>query len=312
MIKREHKDFAGYFLSWLATSITICICVGIFIYVLANGISQLTPDFIFKAPNPTANEKLSGGISTPIIGSFILIIIGLAVSFPWSLATAVYLNEYASRSKLAGVLRVGIDVLSGVPTIVIAIFGLAVFTNPWFSFLSEMVPGSDKALGRSFFVAGITMAIMVLPFMIKTCEEALKAVPDTYREASLALGASKLQTTFRIVVPVARDGVVTALTLGMGRIIGDTAIVWLTLGDTIRMGGGAQHWWFPTNIINTLKSTGSTLTSFIFYASPAGEGNQTAKAFGAALVLILIIVIINIATDFIGAADSRMKNPEEK
>ncbi len=310
MIKRQFRDYAGYAVSWLATSITVCICLGIFIYLLVNGISQLSPDFIFKAPNPTANQELSGGISTPIIGSLILTLIGLAISFPWSLITALYLNEYASRNKLAGVLRIGIDVLSGVPTIVIAIFGLAVFTNPQFAFLSEMVPGSDRALGRSFLVSGITMAIMVLPFMIKTCEEALKTVPGSYREASLALGASKLQTTFRIVLPAAKDGIITAVTLGMGRIIGDTAIVWLTLGDTLRMGNGSGAWWFPTNIINTMKGTGSTLTSFIYYASPAGEGNQTAKAFGAALVLIIIIIIINFATDFIGNAGKKIKNAE--
>ncbi|MDP4180746.1 MAG: phosphate ABC transporter permease PstA [Bacillota bacterium] len=306
MNKRLARDYVGYILSWLAMSITVCICLGIFIYLFVNGISQLSPDFIFKQPVPTSNERLSGGISTPIIGSLLLTFIGIIIAFPWSLATAIFLNEYASKNKLAGILRMGIDVLSGVPTIVIAIFGLAIFTNPQFAFLSEMVPGSDKALGRSFLVAGVTMAVMVLPFMIKTCEEALKTVSNTYREASLALGASKVQTIFKVVLPASKDGLITAITLGIGRIIGDTAIVWLTLGDTLKIGNGSAPWWMPNNILNTLKGTGSTLTSFIFYASPAGEGNQTSKAFGAALVLIIIIILINLLTDFIGGFKKRV------
>jgi phosphate transport system permease protein len=300
------RDYAGYFLSWLAMSFTVCICLGIIIYLLVNGISQLSPDFILKEPAPTSNEKMSGGISSPILGSLILTLIGIAIAFPWSLVTAIYLNEYAAKNKLASVLRIGIDILSGVPAIIIAIFALAIFTNPQFAFLSEMVPGSDKALGRSFLVAGITMAIMVLPYMIKTCEEALKNVYDSYREASLALGASKLQTVMRVVLPASKDGLITAVTLGVGRIIGDTAIVWLTLGDTIKMGNSSAAWWMPANILDTLKGTGSTLTSFIFYASPAGEGNQTTKAFGAALVLIIIIVLINLLTDFVGGIRRKM------
>jgi len=299
--RKKFKDYIGYFLSWASMSIVICICIGIFFYIIVNGISQLTPGFIFSPPNPTSNTSLSGGISTPIIGSLILTLIGIGICLPWSLITALYLNEYAKKSRIASALRMGIDILSGVPTIVFAIFGLAVFTNPKLAFLSQMVPGSDKALGRSFFVAGFTMAIMVLPFMIKTCEEALKSVPDSYREASLAIGASKLQTTFKVVIPTAKDGIITAIVLGIGRIIGDTAIVWLTLGDTIRMSGVNSPWWMPSNILTTLKGTGSTLTSFIFYASPAGEGNQTSKAFGAALVLIILIVIINMFTDFIAS-----------
>ncbi len=304
------RDYLGYLISWLAMSFTVCICLGIIIYLIINGISQLSPDFILKAPAPTSNEKMSGGISSPILGSLILTLIGLVVAFPWSLITAMYLNEYAAKNKLASVLRMGIEVLSGVPTIIIAIFALAVFTNPQFAFLSEMVPGSDKALGRSFLVSGITMAIMVLPYMIKTCEEALKNVPVNYREASLALGASKLQTVLKVVLPASKDGLITAVTLGIGRIIGDTAIVWLTLGDTMKMGNSSGEWWMPSNIINTLKGTGSTLTSFIFYASPAGEGNQTEKAFGAALVLIIIIIIINLLTDFIGVFKRRMNDQQ--
>ncbi len=142
------------------------------------------------------------------------------------------------------------------------------------------------------------MAIMILPFVIKICEEALKAVPNYYREAALSMGASKWQSIVTVVLPSARQGILTGIILGMGRIIGDTAIVWLTLGGTIRM-TGIQPWWYPVHWWSTLCNTGSTLTSYIYFASPAGEGNMPDKAFGAALVLIILIIVLNIFTDLL-------------
>ncbi|MEL7564046.1 MAG: ABC transporter permease subunit, partial [Dehalobacterium sp.] len=200
-------------------------------------------------------------------------------------------------------------ILAGVPTIVIAIFGVAIFTIPQLGFLSSMVDGVEgvhRAFGRSFLVAAITMAVMILPFVIKVCEEAIKAVPDSYREGSLALGATKWHTVSHIVLPSARGGIITGVILGMGRIIGDTAIVWLTLGGTMRM-TGIQPWWQPVNWISTLQNTGSTLTSYIYFTSPAGEGNMPEKAFGASLVLIIIIVVLNLLTDFFGNYKSKVK-----
>lgn len=308
MIKKLYKEYIGYFFSWFSVTITIAACLGIVVYLFINGIGQISFDFITKEPLATMNAKASGGISTPIIGTLLLTFIGMVISFPWSLATAIYLSEYARKSKIASVFKLGIDVLSGLPTIVIAIFGLAVFTNPQFGFLSYIIPATNKAYGRSFLIAGICMAIMVLPFIIKTCEEAIKAVPESYKEASLALGASKWQTTVKVVLPAAKNGILTALTLGIGRIIGETVIVWLTLGGDLRMQTGSP-WWSPSNLWETLKGTGSTLTSYIFYTSPAGEGNLAAKAFGASFVLIILIVLINVITDLIG--NSRNKLEEE-
>lgn len=301
MNRKKLMDFFGLFLSWLASTITITVCIGIVAYLFVKGYRQINLDFILQQPNPTFNEALSGGISTPIIGTFILTFIGILLAFPWALATAIYLSEYAKKNALTNYFKMAIDVLAGIPTIVIAIFGLAVFTNPVMGILSskvEGVEGINRAYGRSFIVCGITMAIMILPFIIKACEEALKSVPDSYREGSLAMGASKWHTIIKIVIPAARNGLLTGVILGMGRIIGDTAIVWLTLGGTMRM-TGIQPWWRPTNLLSTLTNTGSTLTSYIYYASPAGEGNMTEKAFGACFVLVLIIILLNFITDLI-------------
>ena len=113
------------------------------------------------------------------------------------------------------------------------------------------------------------------------------------------MGATKWRTISKVVLQAARQGVVTGVILGMGRIVGDTAIVWLTLGGTLRM-TGIQPWYAPQNWLSTLQNTGSTLTSYIYYTSPAGEGNNFSVAFAASLVLIVIIIILNAATSIIG------------
>ena len=143
------------------------------------------------------------------------------------------------------------------------------------------------------------MAIMILPFVTKSMLEALKTVPVGLIEGAFALGATKWRTTTKIALNSARDGIITGVILGMGRIIGDTAIVWLALGGTLRM-TGIQPWWQPANWISTLRNTGSTLTSYIYYTSPAGEGNSFDVAFGASFVLIVIIILLNAAVSIIG------------
>lgn len=290
-------------LCYFACVITITVCIGIIIYVFIQGYSQLNFDFITKEPNPTISEDNAGGISTPIIGTLLLTIIGTSIAFPWGLGSALYYTNYAKKGRMLDFLNLAVEVLSGVPTIVIAIFGLAVFTNPFWGFLSSKVVGVEgfsKAFGRSFLVSGITMGIMILPYIIKTCTEAINSVPKSYMEASYALGAGKRQGIIRVLIPAAKNGIITSIILGMGRIIGDTAIVWLTLGGTLRM-TGFQPWYSPENWLSTLKNTGSTLTSYIFYTSPAGEGNMPSVSFGASLILVLIIIFLNILTDYIGS-----------
>jgi len=303
------KDWSGLFFSWLASSLSIAVCLGIIAFLFIKGFSQVNYDFLVSPPNPSLNQSMSGGISTPIIGTVLLTLTGIIFAVPWGLATAIYLAEYGGKKYIIKIFRLAIDVLSSVPTIVIAIFGIALFSLPEFGFLSSMVQGVEgvnRAYGRSFLVAGLTMAIMILPIIVRIFEEAILAVPANYRESSLALGASKWQSITTVVLPSARNGLITGIILGMGRIIGDTAIVWLALGGTLRM-TGIQPWWMPVNWFSTLQNTGSTLTTYVFYASPAGEGNMPEKAFGAAFVLILIIIFLNLITDFLGRIGRRVK-----
>jgi len=306
---RSIRSWTGLVLSWFACSLTMAVCVSMVAFLFMKGFTQLNLDFIFGAPNPSLNQDMSGGISTPIIGTILLTITGILIAIPWALATAIYLSEYAGNHAVVRIFRLAIDVLSGVPTIVIAIFGLAIFSLPQFSFLSssvEGVEGVNRAFGRSFLVAGTTMAIMILPFVIRICEEALHAVPLNYRESALAVGASQWQSIRTVVLPSARNGIISGVILGMGRIMGDTAIVWLTLGGTLRM-TGLQPWWQPAHWLSTLQNTGSTLTSYIYFASPAGEGNMPEKAFGAALILVLVIIGLNLIIDLLGNFGSNIK-----
>jgi phosphate transport system permease protein len=299
---KKLRDWTGLYLSWLASSITIAVCLGIIAFLCIKGFSQVNYNFLVTPPNPSMNQSMSGGISTPIIGTILLTLTGMLFAVPWGLATAIYLSEYGGGRNMIKIFRLAIDVLASVPTIVIAIFGMAIFSLPQFGFLSSMVQGVEgvnRAYGRSFLVAGLTMAVMILPIIVRIFEEAIGAVPVNYRESALALGASKWQSITTVVLPSARGGIITGIILGMGRIIGDTAIVWLALGGTLRM-TGIQPWWTPVNWLSTLQNTGSTLTTYVFYASPAGEGNMPEKAFGAAFVLIIIIIFLNLFTDLLG------------
>ena len=292
----------GYIYSWASMIMVIAVCLFIIVTVGYFGLDALSLRFLTTQPNPSAINTEAGGILTPIIGTVLLTVIGIAISYPFSLATAIYLCFYSKKGKLKSAIKLAVDILAGIPTIVIALFALTIFTQPWASFLSTPVESANeaaRAYGKSFLVAGISMAVMILPFVIKSIEEALKVVPEAYIEGSLALGASKWHTISKIAILAARPGITTGVILGMGRVIGDTAIVWLTLGGTLRM-TGLQPWYTPQNWISTLQNTGGTLTSYIYYTSPAGEGNNYTVAFGAACVLIFIIIALNALTVIAG------------
>lgn len=304
--EKNHRLFnlGGTAYTYISMALIVCVFSFILVVVFRYGFGVLSWHFLTSEPNPSALDAASGGILTPIIGTFLLTIIGIVLAFPFALATAIYLCFYTKKGLFRTLVKGAVDILSGVPTIVIAMFALVIFTLPQLGFLSTMiegVEGSSRAYGRSFLVAGITMGIMILPFVIKSMEEALKAVPGSYIDGALALGATKWQTIFKVVLNAARDGLVTGVILGMGRIIGDTAIVWLALGGSIRMTGN-QPWFAPENWISTLRNSGCTLTSYIYYTSPAGEGNQFDVAFGASLVLIAIIILLNLMASLLGKA----------
>jgi phosphate transport system permease protein len=301
-------DRAGVGLAW-ACGLALIVGVGGVIGWLAwEGTGRLSISFL--TTDPRAGSELvgvAGGIRGPIVGTLIVTAIGTGIAFPLGIATAVFLAEYGRPVRLARAVETAIDLLFGIPAVVFALFALAVFTAPWLSPLSAEVSSSGQAYGRSFLVAGIMMSLLALPLITRATQESIASVPGDLREASYALGKGKLATIRRVVIPGARSGIVTGAILGAGRVAADTAIAFLVLGGVIAL---ADRWYEPSHWSQTLHGSGQTLTSYIYFASPAGEGNNQSAALGAAFVLIVLMLFVNAGIAFAsrrgrGRADER-------
>jgi phosphate transport system permease protein len=280
-------DRLGYWLCW-ATGVALClIAVGIVLFMLVKGISYLRPSLFVHSPAPSIQQSQSGGFLDPIVGTLILTALGTAIAAPLGIALATWLSEYARPPLLARAVESGIEMIAGIPSVVLAIFGLLVFSQTALGFLSQTA-SNGSVYGRSFFAAGAMMAILALPLIVGATREALSQVPDRMREASYALGKTKASTIRRVLFPAIRPGMASGVALGMSRIIGDTAIVTILLGATLTNEGVGG---LP--LIGTLRGTGSTLTSYVYNNSPAGEGNSHEKAYAAAFVLLMIVLALN-------------------
>lgn len=280
-------DRLAYALCWV-TGIALClIAVGIVLYMLVKGISELHWKLFFEAPSPSLHQSQAGGFSDPLIGTFIVTGIGIAIAGPLGVGVAAWLVEYGQPRWLARAVDSAIEVLAGVPSIVLALFGLLLFARGFFAFLSGSTSGGSVS-GKSFLAAGILMAMLALPLVVGATREALTQLPARHREASFALGKTRATTIRRVLLPSIRPGVATGIVLGMGRIIGDTAIIVVVLGSTLKNqgAGGAP-------VLGTLRGVGSTLTSYVYNNSPAGEGNAPQKAYAAAFVLLVIVLLLN-------------------
>lgn len=287
------SDRIGVAACWGAGLLLCAICAAIVIYLLIRGLQYLTPQLLFSHPQPSLNQSQSGGFLDPLIGTFLLTAIGIMVALPIGVGIAIWLVEYGRPRWLARSVESGIEVVAGTPSIVLAIFGLLLFTQPVFGFLSFTASG-NAVFGRSFFTAGAMMSLIALPLVVGGTREALAAIPSHVREASYAMGKTKAATIRRVLIPGARSGIATGATLGMGRIAGDTAIVTILLGASLQLSGQGG-----VPVLKTLRGTGGTLTSYVYNNSPAGEGQAPQKAYAAAFVLLVIVVILNFSVDLL-------------
>jgi phosphate transport system permease protein len=284
---------------WAAVVLVCAVCFSIVVYLLLEGIPALSWTLLITDPTPYFTESLSGGIRTPIVGTVILLILCTIMVIPFALGTAIYLAEYLEEDRtFTKASRLGLEVLAGVPSIVFGMWGIAFFALPQFMFLSGPAAVPGRAFGRSFLVGAVVLTIHILPFVIKVMEEAIRSVPNAYRQAAAALGMPKWATIRKIILPSAGPGIMTAIILGMGIVAGDTAIIKLCVGDSMVMTGSDQ-WWLPWNWGHMLLGNGSTLTTYTYYSSPAGEGNSPTKAFAAAFVLIVIVLALNIIIEWL-------------
>jgi phosphate transport system permease protein len=262
---------------WLAGLITLVVLLLVVGYVIVQGGKALNWQFLSTAPKGGLSGE--GGISTTIGTTVYLVGLTLLISTPMGVGAAVYLIEYAGEQSLTSpILRVlisianfAVETLAGIPSIIYGLFGYALFV-------------STLRFGWSLLSAALAGACLVLPTIIRTTEEALLTVPDDYRRGSLALGATKWQTLYQVVLPAAIPGIITGVILSVGRVISETAVFFVTLGGSHRL---------PTSIMDG----GRTLALHLYYL--AMDTNAFDKAMGTAAVLVILIVLINLVIDII-------------
>ena len=295
--RRSDRLFVG--ICW-AAGILLCLIAGaLVLYMLFRGLQYVSVELLTTHPVADLDQSKTGGFLDPLIGTVILAILGTLIALPLGVGAAVWLTEYGRPAWLARAVASGSEMVAGTPSIVLAIFGLLLFSQQFLSFLSFTASG-NAVFGRSFFAARAMMSLIALPLVFGATRAALQAIPSHVREASYALGKTKAATIRRVLLPMSREGVATGTALGMGRIAGDTAIVVILLGATLRLQGVGE---VPG--LSTLRGTGSTLTSYVYNNSPAGEGNAPDKAYAAAFVLLIVVIALNFGIDLITSRRAR-------
>jgi phosphate transport system permease protein len=267
VFSRKTSDTILYSLMVIASITVGAALTGIIAYILIQSAGGIKPTVIFGAG--------SNSLLPMIVSTAWTVAVSLAIALPVGIMTAIYLQEYASKSKISRILGLAIDTLAGIPSIIYGLFGLLLFCRV-------------LNLGQSIIAGGLTLSIMILPVIIRTTEEALKTVPDSFREGSLSLGATKFQTIIHAVLPPSLPGILTAAILAVGRVVGESAPVLLTVG-------------IARNLPKTIFEPGRTLTIHLYYLTKeAISPDDFSNAFTAAAVLIIMILIINTIVKLIG------------
>jgi phosphate transport system permease protein len=258
----------SFTLLWAAAVIAVG-CLGfVLFFILKEGLPAINWEFLTTAPQAMGRE---GGIFPTIVGSVYLTALAILLAGPIGVGTAIYLTEYTHEGMITKIIRFAAETLAGIPSIIFGLFG--------FAFLVTFL-----RFGFSLLSGAITLALMLLPTIIRTAEEAIKTVPNSYREGSLALGATKWVTIAKVVIPAALPGIVTGLVLSVGRAVGETAAVWLTVGGALRV---------PTSIMDSARP----MTLHLY--TLASEGLSLPRAYATASVLIISIWLLNSAAGLI-------------
>ena len=252
---------------WLAAGITLLSLLSIVIYILYKGIPHLSLD-LFAAEYNTENMSLFPAL----VNTIVMTLVSLLIAVPLGVFSAVYLTEYAKRgNKLVTLVGITTETLSGIPSIVYGLFGYLLFVT-------------KLKWSYSMLAGALTLAIMILPLIMRTTEEALRSVPDSYREGSFGLGAGKLRTVFTVVLPSAVPGILAGVILAIGRIAGETAALIFTAGTVAQI---------PKN----LMGSGRTLAVHLY--ALWNEGLAAEQSYATAVVLLIIVVLINMLSSFI-------------
>lgn len=293
-------DRIGIGLCW-ASAILVCATAAlIIIYLFVQGLGNLSLSTLLTRPG-SSNSSAIHGILDPLLGTLILAILGTAIALPIGVGVAVWLTEYGRPFWLARATETGVEMIAGVPSVVLALFGTVIFSNALLGFLSQK-SNAGVVTGRSFLVAGITLSFVALPLIVGSTREGLQSIPSHVREASYAVGKTKIATIRRILLPSVTGQIASGTVVGMGRIIGDTSVLVLLLGITLQFtpadGSGP---------FGVLRGQGGSLTTFVYNYAPTGEGNQPGIAFAAAFVLLVIVLLLNGMVEYL----SRKKKAPE-
>ena len=246
-----------------ATLLTVLVLLFVVAFVLIKGLPGVTWDFLSSAPKEMGKE---GGILPTLVGTVLLPLLAISIAMPLGVGTAIYLTEYTRETRMTRALRFGTDCLAGIPSIIFGLFG--------FIFFVVMLK-----MGWCLLSGALTLSIMVLPTIIRTSEEAIRAVPNAYREVSFSLGATRWETVMKVILPNALPGIVTGMILGVGRSIGETAAVIFTAGTVAQM---------PTSAFDSVR------TMAVHFYLLAREGISNENAYGTAAVLILAVLLVNL------------------
>jgi len=253
-------------LIWTAALFVLFVLSAIIIYILYRGLPRINWSFLTEIPR---NMGRSGGIASAIVGTLMVTAVAIVIAVPFGIGTAFYLAEYTKESMITRVIRFSAESLAGIPSIVYGLFGFIFFVI----YLN---------LGWSVLAGGLTLAVMILPTIIRTSEEAIRAVPYSYREVSFSLGGTKWQTILKAVFPSAIQGIANGIILGVGRCVAETAAVMLTAGGTLRMASSLLS---PTR------------TMAVHFYILAREGISMENAYGTAALLIILIFFINVVAN---------------
>ncbi|MFA5068684.1 MAG: phosphate ABC transporter permease PstA [Candidatus Omnitrophota bacterium] len=258
----------GFIMLFALTALTIFFLITIIYFIAVRGVKVISWEFLTQFPKDAMTK---GGVAPAIVGTLCLTIGAILFALPLGVACAVYLCEYSPKSYIVNIIRMSINNLAGVPSVVFGLFGLAIFVKIF-------------GFGVSILSGSLTLAVMVLPSIISTSQEALMAVPQSYREASLALGASHWQTIKKVVVPTALPGILTGIILGIGRVAGETAPILFTAG-TFYMRS------YPKSIFSETMA----LPYHIYALMTEGTrpDQQVRIAYGCALILLLIVLSVS-------------------
>ena len=268
---RKQKDAILTFFIYLAAAISVLLLIGIIVYVFAKGFRVISWDFLTQVKSTLKNTE---GIAGNIINTIYIVVITLLIASPIGIGSAIYLNEYAKQGTFVKLVEFTTQTLSGIPSILFGLFGMIFF-------------GNVLGLDYSILTGSLTLTLMILPLIIGNTREALKTVPDSYRQGAIGIGATKWYMIRTILLPSAMSGIVTGVILAIGRIVGESAALLFTAGSGHLLPNNAKG--FLTKIMDS----GGTLTIELYLSMSKAKYDV---AFGIAVVLLVVVFLINLLT----------------